>query len=220
MAYNKREHKITLDIEVVLDPNINLNDIRQDLTLKYIGASKATNIKKNFSSAEEYVESEVEKLNLDYRYNKVIAVGIMSEYLEEPLAFATDNEQEMMDWTASKLDEVCDMSEDVPVLSGFYISTFDIPILIKKFMKYRIKTKHKIFGSKPWDCRDINAVLDVGKLDSHLKYFGIQGKYKNLTGADVDRLYKAKDWDTITKYSKQDAQSEYELGELLFGLIK
>lgn len=220
MAYDKRENRVYFDLEFILDPNINLDDIKQELTLKYIGASKATNIKKNFSSAEEYVESEIEKLNFDYKYNKLVACSIMNEYLEEPLVIASDNEEEILKWTALNLDEVADMSNDNPILAGFYISSCDCPLLLKKFMKYRIKMRHKLLGSKPWDYRDINAALDTGKLESHLKYFGIQGKHDGLTGFDIDRLYKAKDWDTITKYSKQDAQSEYELGELLFGLIK
>jgi len=126
----------------------------------------------------------------------------------ESKVFIGDNEREVI----TKFHKFLSRFKN-PILAGFNITGFDIPIIKSRFIKYDLP-KLDIFGNK-YDCLDCRDTLESltakGTLQNYLDFFEMEGKYNGYNGASVQGLYEEGKWDEIEKYQLQDSIIEHRL---------
>ena len=99
------------------------------------------------------------------------------------------------------------------IMSGFNIINFDCPLIQSRFIKYNLD-RLPIFGKKfdYLDSRDLLGGLNSkGTLQDYLTFFGMEGKYNEYNGADVQGLWERGEWSEIKKYVEQDSHIEHML---------
>ena len=99
------------------------------------------------------------------------------------------------------------------ILSGFQIVGFDIPLILSRFIKYKLPPL-KLFGSQ-YEYLDARLMLGdsrtKGTLQDYLTLFGMEGKFNSYNGSDVQKLWLDGNWKDIRKYVAQDSKIEHKL---------
>lgn len=140
--------------------------------------------------------------------NRIVMIGIKTE--KEELIITSDNEKEIIEefWQYLK-------QNNVSMLIGFNIRSFDIPFIISRTFKYGIKAtnlKYKLFDLR----RAFNYYFNSyakGTLEQYSELINSGSKYKGIKSSMIPELWKNKEVDTIRKYLLQDVRMTWEVYE-------
>lgn len=110
-------------------------------------------------------------------------------------------------------------------LSGFRIVNFDIPWVLHKLHKYRIKPCNIIstYNKKPWEMRITDLSEDwKGKFawaysfDEMSYELGIKSPKESMCGSDVHEYYWSGRKEEIKKYCEMDVESSMDISKVIY----
>lgn len=175
---------------------------------------------------EEKVMEDMSKLALDVFSNQIISFSYSTfdvqtdgKIIQNTNVIFSTNEEELIQKAYTTMEDFYLKNGQI-IFAGFGISYFDIPQIRAKILKIKPNKKAgtpAFLPTRKYDMFDMSEILGEGKLDKWLSYFGLQGKYQNIDGSEIPKLFKAGDYETIKKYSLMDARIE---GNLLLEMIQ
>jgi len=134
--------------------------------------------------------------------SQIVAIGVHDGIT--PSIMCTANEEDLINWFAAKL-----RAAKTSPLVGYNVREFDIPMLLFRAMKYRIKLPFPDKRSKQivdiMDSPPIggkwqqNTLCTLDDLAEHL-----YGKGKQTSGADVSKMWEAGDLGGIQAHCMED----------------
>jgi predicted PolB exonuclease-like 3'-5' exonuclease len=171
--------------------------------------------------AEKQAE-QVNKAGLDLDLCRVVAIGLMAEgasVVQVLMAKDHDEEAQMLRelWASLTKDRH-------PVLVGFNILGFDLPVLIRRSQylgvpyprmnldRYRTP-HHDLMLELTW-----RGLVRARSLKFYAKRFGIDVQ-DEVNGADMPVLVEAGDWDKVTSHVTSDVRLTAALAERI-GVVK
>lgn len=172
----------------------------------------------NESMASKITEEEFNsKRNFKAQYAKIIAIAfglyVPKTDVYHHISLCNDNEKEMLTEFSDRIIAGENKLKGI-IFFGHSILDFDIPFIFQRMMACNVKIPDciKIHTKKAWEIKHIDShrVWKQGSFgmsitfdDLHHLLTGISGK-KDVTGADVERLYKENKLDTIRDYCLDD----------------
>ena len=144
---------------------------------------------------------------------RVVAIGL--KYLKEEVVILEWDEKLLLEKFWRKIRELSTKFSIIRYV-GFNIIDFDFFFVINRCLH------HKIEIIKPGrdSLIDLRQHLTLfkpygkeGKLAEYAKFIGVEGKYGQLTGADIPLLWKQKQYNEIREYLRQDLQITHQLFE-------
>ena len=205
---------IVFDIETAPDPNI-WDDLEFVTQIKS-GLSAPSNYKDEAKIAA-YIEAafdrEKDKAALSWCHGKIRAIGVVIvDSDEEPEAFASEDELEVLDAFSSYLFGF----DDAPLIGGFNIRAFDVPFVTMRCAVHSVEMPTWWPGIRDWH-RIIDPVdifgRQTGRLSDYLRALGLPGK--SASGADAPSM----SLDDLVEYVTQDVRCERDLITRLNGFF-
>jgi 3'-5' exonuclease len=162
-------------------------------------------------------EKRVENLSrcaLDPDLCRVVAVGT---YTDAPRVLAARTVAEELDAIWSAWDAVRDET-----VIGFNLLSFDLPVLIRRSQYLGIEVpsialnldKYRTPHIDLMERLSFNGKIKAHSLDFYCRRFGIAVE-DTTTGADVDAMVKAEDWDSVIAHCRADLHKTRLLAERL-----
>jgi DNA polymerase elongation subunit (family B) len=114
------------------------------------------------------------------------------------------------------------------MLIGFNIKWFDIPFIIKRWLKYGIPVPYELkqYGKKPWEVSNIIDLYEVYKmnwfnsasLDSICTLTGITTSKDGIDGSQVAEYVASGKGDEVIKYCEEDVRATIDIYNLFKSL--
>jgi predicted PolB exonuclease-like 3'-5' exonuclease len=163
--------------------------------------------------AEKQAE-QVGRAALDLDLCRVVAIGLMSEVTSAPTAY-TGDERELL---ATLWDVL--LKEQNPVLIGFNLIGFDLPVLIRRSQYLDVPHPHLVLDKYRTPHIDLmqrltwNGLVKAKSLKFYAKRFGIPID-DTVNGKDIPALVEAGDWEAVNRHVKSDVRLTAALAQRL-----
>jgi len=157
-------------------------------------------------------------------YGKIccISMGFYSDKGERINSIYSENEQEIIQKFNQTLIKIDNKGYS---LTGYRIKNFDIPWVLHKMHKYKIKPSNLIkpYFKKPWEVRIVDLAEDwkqrfawASTFDEVCYELGIPSPKEKMNGSEVHEEYYKNHLDKIAEYCEMDIKSSIMLERLMY----
>jgi predicted PolB exonuclease-like 3'-5' exonuclease len=169
-------------------------------------------------------EAYLNKSPIISTYGKIccISMGFHTENGSRINSISSENEEEIINTFNQTLIKIDKKGYS---LSGYRIKNFDIPWVLHKMHKYKIKPSNLIrpYFKKPWELRVVDLAEDwkqrfawASTFDEVCYELGIPSPKEKMDGSKVHKEYFKGNLDKIVEYCEMDIKSSIELERLMY----
>ncbi|MGD8778352.1 MAG: ribonuclease H-like domain-containing protein [Ignavibacteria bacterium] len=216
--------KLVFDIETVGYDFESLHESQQELLLRYVEKEKDEELRR------EKKDEAIRYLNLYPFTARIVSIAMMNTETENTLVLF-EGENDKWEVKDDKIKYESHSEEKIIKLFWKFIKKadqaitfngrmFDIPFLMLRSAILRIKPSVNLLGNRYYSTTHVDlleqftfhGLMRKFNLDFYCRAFGIESpKSKEITGMEVNELYRAGRIKDIAIYNGKDVKATYEL---------
>jgi predicted PolB exonuclease-like 3'-5' exonuclease len=173
---------------------------------------------------ENIYEAYLDNAGIVPTYGRIVCIsfGYLDNGQERISSFYGDDEKDIV----NKFNELLKKIEKKSFnLSGFRVAYFDIPWILHKLAKYRIKPADIIstYNKKPWEMRITDMSDDwrskfawAFSFDEMVYELGVESPKDNMNGSEVHMAYWEGRINDVRTYCEKDVMACIKVSELIY----